>query len=56
MLAALARTYSPVVVLLVWAGWVLLFGRSDAIAVIGLVALAAALGLHVAEERNGRRS
>lgn len=49
------RLYAPSLVLLAWALAVSAFGRKDAFAVIGLVALAFAMCLYTAEILRRRR-
>lgn len=48
--------YSPAIVLLLWAAIIAAVGRSDALSIIGLLALAGALAVHIRQELNARRS
>lgn len=47
-------TYSPVIVVLAWAFWIVEIGRSDATQAAWLLAFATAMWAHVREERRGR--
>lgn len=51
----LAHLYSPSIVLLLWAGYLTVFGRSLIVGVTGLVGLAITLALHFHAERNELR-
>lgn len=49
------RLYSPSIVLLLWAGYLTVFGRSLVVGVVGLVALAVTLGVHLHAEKDQLR-